>query len=419
MKLLRQILFWLHLSAGVIAGLAITVMSFTGTMLVLEKPVAAWRESQARIVPVPPRAARLPLDEIIHRLHANAETAPAMSVSIPVDPGVALAVTVGRGERYYIDPYSGAIAPAPGARTRAFFQAMENWHRTLSLAGDRRAWGKSINDAGSFLFLFLAASGLYLWWPRGVLAGRFTAVWRPRFALRGRARDWNWHNALGFWCAPIILVLTITALPLSYRWAGDAIYRLAGEIPPAPGPRLDPSPSKVKNNTASETRPALREENSREADRVGRPDVGGAGARPPPLYEPMLEAVERSAPHWDLITLRLGNASGGRARGAAQSGSVRAVEFTVHSTGEWPRTATGTVRFDAASGVYIGRDDFANQSPGGKMRSWARFLHTGEALGWPGQILAMVGCLGGLVLVATGFSLVIRRAFNRWFARRA
>jgi uncharacterized iron-regulated membrane protein len=45
-----------------------------------------------------------------------------------------------------------------------------------------------------------------------------------------------------------------------------------------------------------------------------------------------------------------------------------------------------------------------------QLRSWTRYLHTGEAVGWPGQLLAAIASLGGCVLVYTGFAL----AWHRW-----
>jgi uncharacterized iron-regulated membrane protein len=41
-----------------------------------------------------------------------------------------------------------------------------------------------------------------------------------------------------------------------------------------------------------------------------------------------------------------------------------------------------------------------------------RFLHTGEALGWPGQLLAGLFSLFSVVLVYTGFALAWRRFFG-------
>jgi uncharacterized iron-regulated membrane protein len=37
--------------------------------------------------------------------------------------------------------------------------------------------------------------------------------------LRGRARDFNWHNVIGIWCARVLLVVILTGLVMSYQWA--------------------------------------------------------------------------------------------------------------------------------------------------------------------------------------------------------
>jgi uncharacterized iron-regulated membrane protein len=46
------------------------------------------------------------------------------------------------------------------------------------------------------------------------------------------------------------------------------------------------------------------------------------------------------------------------------------------------------------------------------VRGWLRFAHTGELGGLTGQIIAGVGCLGGVFLVGTGLSLAFRRLWN-------
>jgi cytochrome c peroxidase len=41
------------------------------------------------------------------------------------------------------------------------------------------------------------------------------------------------------------------------------------------------------------------------------------------------------------------------------------------------------------------------------------FFHTGQALGWPGQLVAGLACLGSCFLIYTGFALAWRRFFHR------
>ena len=40
----RKVLFWLHLSAGVLAGLIILMMSVTGVLLTYERQLQVWED---------------------------------------------------------------------------------------------------------------------------------------------------------------------------------------------------------------------------------------------------------------------------------------------------------------------------------------------------------------------------------------
>jgi uncharacterized iron-regulated membrane protein len=44
MKLLHRIIFWTHLLAGVVAGLVIFIMSFTGVVLMYEPQISEYSE---------------------------------------------------------------------------------------------------------------------------------------------------------------------------------------------------------------------------------------------------------------------------------------------------------------------------------------------------------------------------------------
>src|SRR6185312_15893701 len=99
--------------------------------------------------------------------------------------------------------------------------------------GDQRTTGKMINGACNLAFFILAVTGLYLWFPRSWSwrNARANAFFNGK--ATGKARDFNWHNVIGLWCAPILIVLTLTAIPMSFRWGANLIYKIAGEEPPA------------------------------------------------------------------------------------------------------------------------------------------------------------------------------------------
>ena len=85
---------------------------------------------------------------------------------------------------------------------------------------------------------------------------------------------------------------------------------------------------------------------------------------------------------------------------------------TVKSAHQWPPFSTDTLTLDGASGEVVRTETFAAQSAGQRARRWIRLLHSGEALGTFVAALSGLACLGGCVLVYTGFALAWRRFFG-------
>ena len=79
---------------------------------------------------------------------------------------------------------------------RTFFRVMTDWHRWLALSGENRKTGKAVTGACNFIFLFLAISGLYLWWPNKWTRGIVRAIAWFRAGLSGKGRDSNWHYVI-------------------------------------------------------------------------------------------------------------------------------------------------------------------------------------------------------------------------------
>ena len=96
-----------------------------------------------------------------------------------------------------------------------------------------------------------------------------------------------------------------------------------------------------------------------------------------------------------------------------RAGGHGPVALTVKEQKPRPRFATIQLTLDAKSGAVTKKETYGDFNAGRKVRSWTRFLHTGEALGPAGQIVAGLASFGGLVLVWTGFALAIRRFFGK------
>ncbi len=395
----RQVVFWLHLIAGLVAGLAIGVMCFTGAALAFEKELIAWAERDARRVEPPtPDAARLTLDALQQRLRAAQPDARPSSIVVQNDPHAAVAFMTGRSGGFFANPYTGEIRHPKSGAMSDFMRLMTEWHRNLGFQGESsRPRAKLVNGICNLAFAVLALSGLYIWMPRSWSWRAVRPVIWFRRTATGKARDFNWHNTIGLWSAPVLLVLTLTAIPISFRWGANAIYRLTGTPIPAtrgPGPAGAPGGASIE---------------------VPQPTPESK----PLTQTALLAAVQKHVPRWQTITIRSGGTGGrgGRAsrEGApadGRSGSAAMAMFSIREAGSWPRTATTTVGLNPYTGELLQRTGYASLDAAQRMRSWTRFLHTGEALGKLGQLVAGLACLGGCFLVYTGVALSWRRFFG-------
>ena len=72
---------------------------------------------------------------------------------------------------------------------------------------------------------------------------------------------------------------------------------------------------------------------------------------------------------------------------------------------------------DRDTGAVVSWETFEDQTPGRRLRSWLRFIHTGEAGGLAGQAIAGLASGGAVLLVYTGLALTLRR-FLAWLRRK-
>ncbi len=377
---LRSLFFWPHLISGVVAGSVIGLMCLTGAAVAFEDELLEWADRHAsraeRFDPAQPPQS---IDQLVARARAEQPKAELSGVTLYADPSAALRLQFGRDGAAFANPYTGQVVPAQSEGLHAFLHALIDWHRWLGREGEQRALGKAITGACNLAFGVLALTGLYLWWPR---SWRWTALrgtaWFRR-GLRGKARDFNWHNVTGFWTLPVLLVLIASGVVLSYRWAGELLFRAAGEPPPPPQQRGPPAA-------------------------VPPPSPGAS-----PLSLDALAAVAKARfPRWESVSLRLGK----------RDAPAAAVSLTVREPQAWPRFATAQLTLDPFTGAVLEEESYATASPARKVRSWLRFLHTGEAFGLLGKALAAIASLGGALLVWTGLALSLRR-FAAWRRRRS
>jgi uncharacterized iron-regulated membrane protein len=413
---LRQIIFWLHLATGVVAGLVIGVMSVTGVLLAFERQIVTSAERDVRTVQPPASGgSRLDLDVLVTKARAAVPEGRLSGVVLQADPTATIVVNFGRERTVFVNPYTGAVL-GEGAKTlRDFFHMVTDWHRWLGTEGDSRAIGRAITGACNTAFVVMVVTGFYLWWPRRWTRQAWQAVMVPNLTLRGKPRDWNWHNTAGFWSASLLICITLTGLVMSYQWANDLLYTLTGSPPPPRPAGSSEGRSGAVDNRRNGGRPRMagsppdggagrqsRSEGRAAAERQGRTGEAGFTSQRASL-EALCAAAAQQAPHWRSMTVRLPQP------GTTQLTVALEEAKALHP---YPRSI---LTLNAVTAAVVQWEPYASYNLGRTIRSWVRPVHTGEVGGVVGQMVAALASAGGVVLVWTGLAL----AWRRFRARQA
>jgi uncharacterized iron-regulated membrane protein len=427
MKAFRNVLFWMHLSAGVFAGIVVLIMAVTGVLLTYQKQMQAWADTrQHRAAPPSPEAQRLPVEVLLAKVRDERGKTPT-TVIWRADPAEPVGFAFGREGTVYVNPYTGAVLGEGSTAMRSFFQGVTGWHRYIAAGGENRATGKAITGASNLAFLFIVCSGLYLWWPRSWTWTNVKSVMLFRGGLSGKARDFNWHNVIGFWCCVPLFFVVLGATVISYPWAGNLVYRAVGEEPPAPpggvskqgpgqrGARGSAAAGKAAGGgeavAPGSARGEAKAEESRGSQAKAAPGAFDAGDAEAPAdlsfdgIDLLFARAEQQAEGWTTISLTVPDSNS------------KPVSFLIdQGMGGQPHLRS-TLTLDRQTAQIVKWETFTDSSTGRQLRTWLRFIHTGEAGGFAGQTIAGVASVGACFLVWTGLALSWRR-FLAWRGRR-
>src|SRR5215218_4507351 len=352
-------------------------MCVTGVLLSYEKQITSWADTRGyRSAPPTPETKHLPVETLIAKARDARETAPT-AVTIKSDPAAPAEIAFGRETTLFVNPYSGAILGEGSQKVRTFFREVTEWHRWLGAKGENRNVARAITGACNLGFLFLVTSGFYLWWPRNFNRKALRNVTWFRRGLPSKARDFNWHNVIGFWSAVPLFIVVLSAVVISYTWAGNLVYRIVGETPPAPRANQPAAPSGANKETASPV-----------------DSLNSAWVR-----------AEQQVNDWRSISLQL------------PATATAPLTFNIDSgNGGQPQKRAQLVL--DRTGNVVRWEPFSSYTRGRQLRSILRFAHTGEVLGVAGQTIAGLVSTGGAFLVITGLALAIRRLLG-WRRRRS
>ncbi|MYB99492.1 MAG: PepSY domain-containing protein, partial [Gemmatimonadetes bacterium] len=230
-ELIRTVLFRLHLSVALAAGLFIVTMAVTGVVLACEDAVMSLAE-RGRSVAVREDAPRLSPDEIVRAAVAWGERSgdpfTATSIEYRNRPGAAVQVHAGRDRRVFVDPYTGEVMGTGFPLLEGFFEGVQGMHRWLGVSGGAVRKGRAVTGAVNVAFLFLLLTGPLLWLPRRLTRKNLKENLVFRRGVRGPARKLNWHYVVGIWSFVPLVVISVTGVVMSYPGVGDRVYPVVG-----------------------------------------------------------------------------------------------------------------------------------------------------------------------------------------------
>src|SRR5262245_58532588 len=297
-------------------------MSVTGVALTYQKQMTEWadRSYWPTAAPAPAGQQRLSVaDLILKAAEAQSDGQPS-AITFYADPKAPAMVASAPGQNVFVNRFTGETAVGGSTVIRTFFRFVTDWHRYLGAAGENRATGKAITGACNLAFLFIVSSGIYLWWPRNWTRQSVRSITWFKRGLSARSRDFNWHNVFGFWAAIPLFFVVLSATVISYPWASNLVYQIAGTPPPV---RNQPRPVPERGGERRGPNP--------DNNRVASLDLTQVDA--------FLLRVEEQIPDWRTINLRL------------PTGADRQITFSVdRSFGGRPQMRS-TIVFDRNTGV--------------------------------------------------------------------
>lgn len=114
------------------------------------------------------------------------------------------------GQYVYVDPYRGKYLGVIGRNS--FFDKVLDLHRTLFWGST----GRIIVELATCWTIVLAATGIYLWWPRKW--NQVWGVWLPRLRQKPYVILRDLHSVGGIYVAIIAIVIALTGLIYSFSW---------------------------------------------------------------------------------------------------------------------------------------------------------------------------------------------------------
>ena len=357
----RKKLLWLHTWSGLTVGLVVVFLALTGAGFVLKPQLDELVYHDLHVVP----SCRAPL-----ALEALAASAVAVhpqaklhSIEITAQDTESVAVMFTDKDYVYLNPCTAQVLGVQN-QYGGFFGVMDWLHRFRFFA-DLKLGRVVAGWVNTIFLVLLIGGGIALWWPRNRQALRGALKFNPR--LPGSARTLSLHKFVGLYTALLLLVITLTGLPIGFEPVKDMIYSATGYVPP----------EKPKSKTAAPGAKRL-------------------------SMDVFWQKTKELVPDSEWVSLRY----------PAKPGA--SYEAEILEKGRPHELAKGYHYMDAFSGETLRLDHYADdQQLGRKIYLYCIVIHAGMVGGLPYQLLLLLATLGVGVQAYSGFSPYLRRKLRK------
>lgn len=394
-KIFRKIHLWLSVPFGLI----ITLVCFSGAMLVFENEVNEWFRRDLYYVETV-KESPLPMDKLLEKVATTLpDSVSVTGVSISSDPGRAYQVSLSKPRRasLYVDQYTGEVK---GKSERSgFFMFMFRMHRwlldSMNPGNEGIFWGKMIVGVSTLLLVFVLISGIVIWWLRTRKALKNSL---KITATKGWRRFWyDLHVAGGMYALIFLLAMALTGLTWSFPWYRTAFYKVFGvEVQQRAAQGHEQKSDAQKRDTKLVAhREKKREGNEvQKGERSGRPENNHSDmysvTSPFVYWQEIYDKLRRQNPEYKQISISSGTAS---------------VSFNRFGN----QRASDRYSFNTDNGEFTETSLYQHQDKSGKIRGWIYSVHVGNWGGMFTRILTFIAALLGAALPLTGYYLWIKR----------
>lgn len=362
----------LHRWVGLTAGLLAVFLAVTGGWIVLRPVLDPVTYPQLLVIPACTEP--LPVDA----LAAAARTAhPRGTLDYVWLYGSSTTSTMVRfadGDQVYVDTCSGKVL-GHQARYGGLYGTVEALHRFKFM--DNKPAMLIIGYDSLLMGVVLVVGGVFLWWPRRTSAWANALKFDPR--LKGRALALNLHTTTGVYAGLVIVIVALTAVPLSLGWAKSALFAVTG------------------TTDATEA-----------SQRIASMAKGRAAKHPRPADVKMSISMQTA---WTEARRLVGGPLGWASLRYPTRGT--AIEVAISELNGPHSDARSYVYIDPRSGKVLDFRPYAKLNLGSKLYLWALALHTGHAGGPFVQVLMLLGMIAVPIMGYTGIESFVRKKLRR------